>query len=106
MIEAVNTRLKGLEGREQLVRIGGSWRLRFAPVRPPRALEAVAQSAAQNLADPLIMVRQCANPDCGLFFADDSLNQGRRWCSKTLCGQQGRIERRRGPRITPIVAEG
>jgi len=106
VIEAVNTRLKALEGREQLVRIGGSWRLRFAPGRPPSALEAIAQSAAQLLADPLILTRQCANPDCGLYFADDTLNQSRRWCSRTLCGQRGRIERRRGTRITPIVAEG
>ncbi len=106
VIEAVNTRLKGLEGREQLVRIAGSWRVRFAPSRPPSALEAIAQSAAQTLANPLLLTRQCANPDCGLFFADETVNQSRRWCSRSRCGQQGRIERRRGNRITPIVAEG
>src|SRR5512136_839994 len=33
-IEAINTRLLTLEGRRQLVRIGGTWRLRFAPSRP------------------------------------------------------------------------
>ena len=32
-VEAINARLGALDGREQLVRVGGSWRLRFAPVR-------------------------------------------------------------------------
>jgi predicted RNA-binding Zn ribbon-like protein len=105
-IEAVNTQLVRLEGRQQLVRIGGAWRLRFAPNRPPSALEAVALSAAQTLASPLEHVRRCANPDCGLFFADESPGQGRRWCSRSRCGQLGRIERRRATRPAPLVAEG
>jgi predicted RNA-binding Zn ribbon-like protein len=105
-IEAINTRLLTLEGRRQLVRIGGAWRLRFAPGRPPSALEAVALSAAETLADPLTVVRHCANPDCGLFFADASANQGRRWCSRSRCGQRGRIERRRATRPAPLLSEG
>lgn len=105
-IEAINTRLLTLEGRRQLVRIGGAWGLRFAPSRSPSALEAVALSAAETLADPLTVVRHCANPDCGLFFADDSPNQERRWCSRSRCGQRGRIERRRGTRPAPLLSEG
>ena len=105
-IEAVNIRLVRLEGRQQLVRIGGAWRLRFAPNRAPSALEAVALSAAQTLASPLERVRCCANPECGLFFMDESSCQGRRWCSRSRCGQRGRIERRRVARPAPLVAEG
>jgi predicted RNA-binding Zn ribbon-like protein len=105
-IEAINSRLLTLEGRRQLVRIGGAWHLRFAPSRPPTALEAVALSAAETLANPLTIVRHCANPDCGLFFADESANQGRRWCSRSRCGQRGRIERRRGTRPAPLLYEG
>lgn len=104
-IEAINRLLVPLEGREQLVRIGGHWRLKFGVSRPPRAVEAVAQSAAQTLANPLAVVRRCANPDCGLFLADESASQSRRWCSRNRCGQRGRIERRRSNRITPIVAD-
>jgi len=104
-IEAINRLLVALEGREQLVRIGGRWRLQFGAARPPSAAQAVAQSAAQTLANPLAVVRRCANPDCGLYFADESANQGRRWCSRNRCGQRGRIERRRSSRITPIVAD-
>lgn len=105
-IEGINSRLVRLEGRQQLVRIGGAWRLRFAPSRAPAALEAVALSAAQTLTNPLDRVRRCANPECGLFFTDASSGQGRRWCSRTRCGQRGRIERRRVTRPTPLVAEG
>ena len=60
-VEAINTRLVTLEGRQQLLRIGGTWRLRFGPNRPPTALEAIALSAAQTLANPLIVIRRCAN---------------------------------------------
>jgi predicted RNA-binding Zn ribbon-like protein len=105
-IEAINTRLLTLEGRRQLVRIAGAWRLRFAPSRPPSALEAVALSAAETLANPLTVVRHCANPECALFFADDSPGQGRRWCSRSRCGQRGRIERRRTSRPAPMLSEG
>ncbi|HEY7681103.1 MAG TPA: CGNR zinc finger domain-containing protein [Gemmatimonadales bacterium] len=105
-IEAINTRLLTLEGKEQLVRIGGAWHLRFAPGRPPSALEALARSAAQTLANPLESVRRCANPECGLYFADASPSLSRRWCSRSRCGERGRIERRRGARPIPLLAEG
>lgn len=104
-VEAINGRLAALDGREQLVRIGGSWRLRFQPARTPTALQAVARSAAETLANPVAMVRVCANPECGLVFVDDSPQQSRRWCSPSRCGHRGRVERRRTPR-PPIVAEG
>lgn len=105
-VEAVNRRLGALDGREQLVRVAGSWRLRFQPSRPPSALQAIARSAAQTLASPVTMVRRCANPECALYFADDSAQQSRRWCSGSRCGHRGRVERRRGSRPAPLLAEG
>ncbi len=104
-IEAINVRLAVLEGREQLVRVGGAWQVRFAPARPPSALEAIARSAAETLANPLAFVRLCANPECGLFVVDDSPHQDRRWCSRSRCGLGGRVERRRRTRPTPLVAD-
>jgi predicted RNA-binding Zn ribbon-like protein len=95
-ITAINEQLASTGGIHQLTRISGEWRLRFAPSRRPAVLEAIAQSAAACLADPLLFVRRCAGETCSLFFIDDSLNQGRRWCSAAVCGQQVRIERRRG----------
>jgi hypothetical protein len=95
-ITQINDLLRGSGGSEQLTRVGGSWQIQFAPDRPPPALIAVARSAAATLADPLLIVRQCAGADCSLFFTDDSLTQGRSCCSVETCGRTARIERRRG----------
>ena len=104
-IEAVNRSLAMLEGREHLLRVGGSWQIRFAPARPPTALEAIARSAGETLANPLALVRRCANPECSLFFVDESTHQHRRWCSPSRCGLGYRVERRRRTRPTPLLAE-
>lgn len=106
-IDAINRLLVGVDGHEQMVRVAGHWQVRFQAVRPPTALEALARSAAQTLASPVTVVRRCANEACGLFFADETPSQSRRWCSRSRCGQGGRIERRRNtPRPTPLVTEG
>jgi predicted RNA-binding Zn ribbon-like protein len=105
-VHAVNGWLNTLAGCEQLVRVGGAWRLRFAPGRPPEALQAIAASAAQTLADPLVLVRRCADPDCGLYFLDESPTQVRYWCGRAHPGQPGRVERRRASRLTPLVSDG
>jgi predicted RNA-binding Zn ribbon-like protein len=95
-IAAINEQLARNGGFHQLTRIGGEWQLRFAPDRRPAVLEAIAQSAAACLADPLLFVRCCAGEGCSLFFIDNSPNQGRRWCSEAVCGRQLTVERRRG----------
>ena len=105
-IAAVNAELQRLEGHQRLVRVSGTWRLRFSPGRPGRALEAIACSAAAALADPTQQIRRCVGQNCALFFADSSPNQARRWCSGQRCGRSGRIERRRASRPTPLVSEG
>jgi predicted RNA-binding Zn ribbon-like protein len=95
-IAAINALLSRTSGSHQLTRIGGAWRLRFAPSRLPGTLEAIARSAAATLADAVTTVHRCAGETCSLFFADDSPSQSRRWCDATICGQGGRVERRRG----------
>ena len=95
-IDAINEQLGLAGGSHQLIRVGGAWQLRFAPHRRPSVLEAIAQSAAASLADPLLFVRRCAGETCTLFFSDDTPNQGRRWCSAEVCGRQVKVERRRG----------
>lgn len=104
-ITAVNDRLHGFVGREQLLRIAGSWQVRFVPARSPTALEAVACSVGETLSNPVVVVRQCANPACGLFFVDGSPQLSRRWCSPN-CRQRGKVERRRTSRPAPLLAEG
>lgn len=95
-IAQLNELLRGSTGAEQLTRVGGAWQIQFAADQAPPALTAVARSAAATLADPLLIVRQCAGADCSLFFTDDSLTQGRVCCSRETCGSTARIERRRG----------
>ncbi|HEY3012082.1 MAG TPA: CGNR zinc finger domain-containing protein [Gemmatimonadales bacterium] len=95
-ISAINEQLARGQGCHQLTRTGGEWQLRFAPARRPAMLQAIAQSAAASLADPLLFVRRCAGESCSLFFTDDSPNQSRRWCNTTVCGREVRVERRRG----------
>jgi predicted RNA-binding Zn ribbon-like protein len=95
-IVAINEQLASSGGAHQLTRVSGEWQLRFAPARRPALLEAIAHSAAACLADPLLFVRRCAGESCSLFFTDDSLNQGRRWCHAAVCGREVKVERRRG----------
>ncbi len=95
-IAAINEQLTQNAGSQQLTRVSGEWQLRFAPVRRPSLLEAIAQSAAAGLADPLLLIRRCAGECCSLFFTDDSPNQSRRWCNVAVCGRQVTVERRRG----------
>lgn len=95
-IAAINQQLSRESGCHQLTRTGGEWQLRFAPARRPPILQAIAQSAAATLADPLMFVRRCAGEGCSLFFTDGSPNQSRRWCNVAVCGREVRIERRRG----------
>jgi predicted RNA-binding Zn ribbon-like protein len=95
-ISAINDHLAREPGCHQLTRTGGEWQLRFAPSRRPSVLQAIAQSAAATLADPLLFVRRCAGEGCSLFFTDNSTNQSRRWCSVSVCGREVRVERRRG----------
>jgi predicted RNA-binding Zn ribbon-like protein len=97
-IAALNEQLARSAGTHQLTRVGGEWRLRFAPVRPPAALEAIARSAAATLTEPRTAVRRCAGEHCSLFFTDDSPTGSRRWCVAEICGRDVRVERRRGRR--------
>jgi predicted RNA-binding Zn ribbon-like protein len=96
VIAALNHHLGATSGRQQLTRVGGDWRLRFAPAHPAAALEAIARSAAATLANTRLAVRCCAAEACSLFFTDDSPTGSRRWCDAEACGRHSRIERRRG----------
>jgi predicted RNA-binding Zn ribbon-like protein len=97
-IAAVNELLARSPGPQQLTRVGGEWCLRFAPTRPPSALEAIARSVAATLAETRTAVRRCANESCSLFFTDKSPTGSRRWCDPSLCGGTAIVERRRGLR--------
>jgi predicted RNA-binding Zn ribbon-like protein len=95
VIAVLNQHLGRTAGRQQLTRVGGEWRLQFAPLRHPAPLEAIARSAAATLADGRTAVRRCAGESCSLLFTDDAAHGSRRWCDAAECGRDARIERRR-----------
>jgi len=93
-IEPVNEMLRVTEGHDELVFVGGRWRIEF--VARESGLEwllaAIARSAAE-IADEGVgaRVRVCANPECGLFFYDASRTKRRRWCSMAVCGNRHKV---------------
>ncbi|HTO72167.1 MAG TPA: ABATE domain-containing protein [Gemmatimonadales bacterium] len=101
-ITAINSLLTSHPGREQLVRVSGSWRLDFVAAHAPGALEALARSAAETLADPLAQVRRCIDPSCRRLLVDRSPGHSRTWC-RERCRAVAGIERRRGSRTVPTV---
>ena len=98
VIAVLNEHLGRTAGRQQLTRVGGAWRLRFAPLRPPAPLEAIARSAAATLADggwPSAAARARAARSSSPTIPPDG---SRRWCDAAECGRDARVERRRGLR--------
>jgi len=93
-VAPINEILRVTEGHDELVAHEGKWRLDF--VARENGLEwllaAIARSAAelvvQGQAAPL---KRCANPECRLFFYDDSRTRQRRWCSMAVCGNRHKV---------------
>jgi predicted RNA-binding Zn ribbon-like protein len=84
-----------LEGeRRALACTRGGFERRLLPAEDPAALllRSIAEAAASLLceADPEL-IRRCGNPDCVLFFYDESRNHKRRWCSMELCGNRLKV---------------
>jgi predicted RNA-binding Zn ribbon-like protein len=90
--EALNTYLhaypsaphlgKDADGRLVLTRLA-----RAEPVAG--MLGPVAEAVAQLLAEgDFALVKQCAHPECILWFYDRTKSHKRRWCSMALCGNR------------------
>lgn len=57
-------------------------------------LAPVLWSAADLLVGAQLQrVRQCANPQCGWLFLDNSKSGNRRWCSMSACGNRAKAHR-------------
>ena len=93
-VEPINEILRITEGHDELVARNGTWSLQY--VAREGGLEwllaAIARSAAELLVEgPRAPIRRCANPECGLFFYDDSRTHRRRWCSMAVCGNRHKV---------------
>ncbi|MFE2432803.1 CGNR zinc finger domain-containing protein [Streptomyces sp. NPDC059373] len=61
------------------------------PVRATLAL--VARDALDLVTSPAVTrLRNCAGPDCGAIFLDNSRPGTRRWCSMDTCGNRAKKE--------------
>ena len=93
-IEPVNEVLRITEGHDELVGQDGVWKIEFIAREGGLdwLLAAVARSAAEIIAEgSRARLRHCANPDCGLFFYDNSRTRRRRWCSMAVCGNRSKV---------------
>ena len=93
-IEPANEILRITEGHDELMQESGQWRIEF--IAREGGLEwllaAIARSAAEIVVEGAqARLRLCANPDCGLFFYDDSRTRRRRWCSMAVCGNRSKV---------------
>jgi predicted RNA-binding Zn ribbon-like protein len=93
-VEPMNEILRVTEGHDELVPGKDGWRLQF--IAREEGLEwllaAIARSAAELLVEGSeAPIRRCANPDCRLFFYDDSRTHRRRWCSMATCGNRHKV---------------
>jgi predicted RNA-binding Zn ribbon-like protein len=93
-VEPINDILRITEGHDELSQHDHSWHLQF--MARENGLEwllaAIARSAAELLVEgPDAPVRRCANPNCRLFFYDNSRTRRRRWCSMATCGNRHKV---------------
>lgn len=91
--EPINEVLRITEGHDELVQQDGTWRMEFIAREGGLdwLLAAIARSSAELVAEGSdARVRLCANPNCGLFFYDNSRTRQRRWCSMSVCGNRSK----------------
>lgn len=93
-VQPINEILRITEGHDELVAQDAGWKIEFIAREGGLdwLLAAVARSGAEILAEgPRARLRICANPQCGLFFYDNSRTRQRRWCSMAVCGNRSKV---------------
>ncbi|HUK29769.1 MAG TPA: CGNR zinc finger domain-containing protein [Candidatus Acidoferrum sp.] len=99
-VEAINEILTFTEGHDRLEPVAdrevdqAEWRLALHARAEGLEwlLTAIARNGAELIAEgPRAPIRKCANPNCGLFFYDDSRTGKRHWCSMARCGNRAKV---------------
>jgi predicted RNA-binding Zn ribbon-like protein len=91
-LAALNAALTAAPARQR-VRHGG-WDIGTPVLLAGTLLAPTLWSAADLLVgNQLARVRQCANPECGWLFLDNSKSGNRRWCSMSACGNRAKAHR-------------
>ena len=91
-VASLNTALAHAPPRQRVTR--GGWEVGMTEASIGALLAPVLWAAADLLVGRrLERVRQCANPECGWLFLDDSKSGNRRWCSMSACGNRAKAHR-------------
>jgi predicted RNA-binding Zn ribbon-like protein len=91
-LTALNAALATAPARQRVCSTG--WDVGWPEPSAAALLAPVLWSAADLLVGgQLARVRQCANPECGWLFLDNSKGGNRRWCSMSACGNRAKAHR-------------
>lgn len=83
--KAITTRMFSKEGQIASVR-------HIELQQPSDLLFPVAEAAVDLFTNfDFGLVKKCGNPDCVLYFYDNSKNSTRRWCSQKTCGNRMKV---------------
>lgn len=94
VIENINTLLKDQITTTKLNKTdkGFSSKKYVDMQRPLDIIAPIAETAVDFLCHyNLALVRKCENPECVLYFYDNSKNGTRRWCSQKTCGNRMKV---------------
>ncbi|MFC0216545.1 CGNR zinc finger domain-containing protein [Paenibacillus chartarius] len=66
---------------------------RHVKIQTPTDLLAPIARAAMDLfsRNTFSLIKKCGNPECVLYFYDNSKNSTRRWCSQKTCGNRMKV---------------
>ncbi len=93
-VAAFNAALAEAPARRRLSGSGDAYGVEPATGSLAALLAPVLWSAADLLAGRRrASLRQCANPECGWLFLDDSKSGNRRWCMMSACGNRAKARR-------------
>jgi predicted RNA-binding Zn ribbon-like protein len=93
-VAAFNAALAEAPARRRLSGDGDAYAVEATTGSMAALLAPVLWSAADLLAGRRrASLRQCANPECGWLFLDDSKSGNRRWCMMSACGNRAKARR-------------
>jgi predicted RNA-binding Zn ribbon-like protein len=91
-LAALNAALEQAPARRRVQ--AGGWDVGMPGPSAAALLAPALWSAADLLVGAQLgRVRQCANPQCGWLFLDNSKSANRRWCSMSACGNRAKAHR-------------
>lgn len=109
-IIVLNRALAEAPRRETVATDGAVWRW-DVPLRERLSVSTLLAPVLWSAGDLLLgrratRVRQCANPECGWLFLDDSKSGNRRWCSMASCGNRAKAHRHYSKRKAVASSSG